>query len=98
MFLKRDLESGLRRTGQICRGREGEVKGNPRFLPWATERGRPQHTIIRTTCSGSPSPSINSFVTLGKLLKFHVLLFPHLYNKNNRIYVKGFCEELRESS
>lgn len=56
------------------------------------ERGREQSTMMKTTCSGIPSP-INSSVTLGKLLKHQVLQFPHSYKgNNNRIYLKGFCE------
>lgn len=54
---------------------------------------------MKTTCSGIPSAPINSFASLGKLLKLHALQFPHLYNgNNNRLYLKGFCEELHKSS
>lgn len=36
-------------------GEEGKVKGNPRFLAQATEKGRCQSTVIKMTCSGSQS-------------------------------------------
>ena len=55
--------------------------------------------MIKIPRSGIPSLPDNGFVTLGKLLKLHVLQFLHLYSGNNsKIYLKGFCEELHGSS
>lgn len=74
----------LSRAMEQVHGQENEVRDDPRCLLGLQRKGGSRAQRLSHLALGLiPSPPMNGFVTLGKLLKLPMLQFPHLYYGNS---------------